>query len=74
MTISEIKYKTIETYPYFFDRKTLKFFGQTMNGFKVKKQNDGRYRISQKMRDHSGKIVGETVRYFNPQNNKLEND
>jgi len=35
MTIYEIKEKTREKSPYFFDKKTLKFFGQTMKSFKV---------------------------------------
>lgn len=59
--------------PYFFSRDSMRFFGQTMSGFRIKKMPDGRYRISQAMKDKStGRIVGETVRYFNPENNKLE--
>jgi hypothetical protein len=73
MTIYQIKQKTLETSPYFFSRQTLKFFHQRMRDFSVNKVN-GRYRISAPMRDHSGKQVGQTVRYFNPTNNQLEND
>ncbi len=36
MTIYEIKEKTREKEPYFFDKKTLKFFDQTMKSFKVR--------------------------------------
>jgi hypothetical protein len=75
MTIYEIKEKTQVTAPYFFTTKTLKFFGQTMSGFRIKKQIDGRIRISQPMRDKfTGRNMGETVRYFNPENNELERD
>lgn len=73
MTISEIKQKTQETAPYYFTRKTMSFFGQTMRDFKVKKQSDGRYLITAPMRDrNTGRIMGESKRYFNPSNNQLE--
>ena len=72
MTISEIKYLSEEKSPYFFSRDTLKFFHQTMRDFKVYKQKDGRFFITAPMRDHSGKVVGHTERYFNPINNELE--
>lgn len=73
MTIHDIVALTKETSPYFFDPKTLKFFGQTVSGFRVKKMDNGRYRISQPMKDRFTKrVMGETVRYFNPVNNELE--
>ena len=68
LTIYDIKQLTETTAPYFFDRKTLKFFGQTMKSFKVQKCDDGRYFI-QAPRKHGGY----TRRFFNPANNKLEN-
>ncbi len=68
MTIYEIKRRTAKTAPYFFTRDTMRFFGQTMKSFTVKKQADGRFRISAP--SWSGKH--ETVRFFNPENNKLE--
>lgn len=74
MTIYQIKKMTEYTAPAFFDRKTMSFFGQTMRGFKVIKQDDGRYCIRQKMRDRDGKDRGMTIRYFNPINNKLERE
>lgn len=75
MTIYEIKAKTAETSPYYFTRKTLQFFGQTMRSFSVKKQPDGRYKISAPIYDrYNGKFAGESVRYFNPINNELEHN
>lgn len=72
MTISEIKNRTLETSPYFFSRNTLKFFHQTMRDFKVYKQKNGRFQIVAPMRDNSYKVIGQTVRFFNPVNNELE--
>jgi hypothetical protein len=72
MTISEIKRKTELTAPYYFSRKTMRFFGQTMRDFKVYKQEDGRYLITAPMRNQQGVVIGKSERYFNPINNKLE--
>ena len=72
MTIYQIKELTQETAPYYFDKKTLDFFGQTMRSFKVSKQEDGRYKISAPMKSYWGTPMGESVRYFNPANNTLE--
>ena len=75
MTIYEIKRRTQQTAPYFFTRQTLKFFGQTLKDFRVYKQPDGRYKITAPMIDKSrGKVMGETIRYFNPLTNKLEHE
>jgi hypothetical protein len=72
LTIYDIKELSSKDSPYFFSRDTLKFFHQRMADFHVKKQSDGRYYIYANMRDNSGKIVGLTERYFNPETNKLE--
>ncbi len=73
MTIYEIKRLTAENSPYFFTSKTLKFFGQTMRSFSVRKQQDGRYYVSAPMIDRfTGRLMGKTERYFNPENNTLE--
>ena len=73
MTIYDIKYKTRETEPYYFTRKTMRFFGQTLRDFRVKKMVDGRYRISAPVRSRFSKqIVSESVRYFNPVTCQLE--
>ena len=74
LTIYDIKRLTEQTSPYFFTRKTMQFFHQTMRGFSVRKQFDGRILITQTMTDHTGKMVGMTQRYFNPTNNELENN
>lgn len=72
MTISEIKQRTQETSPYYFTRKTMKFFNQTMRDFKVYKQADGRFLITAPMRNSEYKVIGYSERYFNPANNQLE--
>ena len=66
MTIYEIKRLTAETSPYFFSHDTMKFFGQTLKSFSVKKQSDGRYLVTAKSKG------GLTKRYFNPITNELE--
>jgi hypothetical protein len=71
MTISEIKRRTLDKSPYFFTRKTMKFFGQTMRSFSVSKQPDGRHRISAPI-FMDGKRRGESVRFFNPVTNELD--
>ena len=53
--------------PYYFSKNTLKFFGQTITGFKLKRMEDGRIRMTQKTKHGT-----ESVRFFNPQNDKLE--
>lgn len=77
MTISKIKMLTQETSPHFFDRKTLKFFGQTMRDFKVYKQPDGKYLITAptyRTDYRTGKRIEgyPTERLFNPETNELE--
>ena len=53
----------------------MKFFRQTLKDFKVKKQFDGRYKISAisyRNEQNGFSIDCETIRYFNPENNELE--
>ena len=71
LTIYDIKRLTAETAPYFFSRKTMQFFGQTLKDFKVYKQPDGRYLITTPCY-MNGKIIGHSERYFNPETNNLE--
>jgi len=71
MTIYEIQERTKLSAPYFFVKDTLKFFGQSMSKFKVRKQADGRYLITQPINDGT-RVVGTTERLFNPETNKLE--
>lgn len=73
MDIYDIKQRTKETSPYFFNHSTLGFFGQTLEGFTVEEQSDGRYLIQQPITDARGDNMGETIRYFNPDTNELEN-
>ena len=73
LTIYDIKRETEETAPYFFDRKTMRFFGQTMRSFSVVRQSDGRIKISAPHLDRfTGKKIGETIRFFNPVTKELE--
>ena len=70
MTIYQIKESTKESSPHFFDRKTLKFFGQTLKSFSVMKDGN-RYRIYAKtfFRYSSATEKREgfpTIRYFDP--------
>lgn len=71
MNIYDIKNKTSKTSPHFFSPKTLEFFGQTMKDFEVTKQQDGRYEIKAICRNAPVKPCY-SIRYFNPENNKLE--
>ena len=70
-TIYEIKNRTAKTAPYFFTRDTLKYFGQTLRDFIVTRETDGRFKIEAKSY-WGGDYMGETVRFFNPENNELE--
>jgi hypothetical protein len=81
MTIYEIKKRTQENEPYFFSRAAMKFFGQTLKDFKVQKQPDGRYKISALIGKHHHSDLTEgyrfgwqTVRFFNPELNTLEEE
>jgi hypothetical protein len=76
MTIYEIK-KELEKNKnnhYFFSRKTMKFFGQTMKSFKVCPLKDGRFLITAPMKDklNGNKYMGETKRIFNPKTKNLD--
>lgn len=66
MNIYEIKRRTEQTAPFFFTRKTLQFFGQTMKSFTVKKLSTTKYKISAKR-----KYGGYTERIFDTESNTL---
>ena len=72
MNIYQIEELTKKTSPYFFSKSSMKFFGQTMSKFRIKQQTDGRWLISQAMKNNKREVVGYTERYFNPKNNELE--
>lgn len=66
LTIYDIKRAINKTGSHFFDRETMRFFGQTLKDFKVHKQKDGRYLISAPMR-RLGEVCGKTEWYYNPE-------
>ena len=66
LTISDIKYLTEETAPYFFDKKTMRFFNQTMKDFKVTRHGNDKFYIS------APRPFGTTERIFNPFTRELE--
>lgn len=69
-TIYEIKaaLSQSEDENHFFDRKTLKFFGQTMKSFRVTKTDrPGVFRLSAPIIDAQGRKMGETVRFYDAQ-------
>ena len=67
LTIYDIKYKTMETAPYFFSRDSMRFFRQTLRDFHVNKLPDGKYLIW--ARSHGGNV---TQRIFDPADNSLK--
>ena len=73
MTIYDIKRMSEDKAPYFFERKTLKFFNQTLKDFSVKKLNEEKYYISAPMRDSRGHQVGVTKRVFDVRTRELLN-
>lgn len=73
LTIYDIKERISEKLPNYFSKSTMKFFGQTMRDFKVKKMPNGKYLIYAPMKDRSsGRTMGYTIRYFNPETNDLD--
>lgn len=72
LTIYDIKRLSYNHSPYYFDSKSMKFFKQTLKDFKVKKEIDGRYKIEAPIKNNYYKIVGQSIRFFNPLNNHLE--
>lgn len=72
-TIYDIARAVSESSPHFFDRKTLRFFGQTMRAFKVFVRG-GRIFIAAPIFDRfTGKRMGETAREFIPEFNAQGN-
>jgi len=77
-TISEIKRATVKTAPYFFSRDTLRFFGQTMSSFKVKRSPKGNIYIYARsvQKDREGarlRVVIDTytLRRYDPETQQL---
>ena len=72
MTIYEIKRRLTESKndTHFFDRKTLKFFGQTLKMFRVQKV-DNRFFFVTCPIFIDGKNTGHTVRWYDSLNNAM---
>jgi hypothetical protein len=76
MTIYEVKQKHLEKFPksHFFDRSSMKFFGQRLKDFRVcKSANPGLFAISAPMYIPNGAYMGDTMRLFNPETGELKN-
>jgi len=73
LSIYDIKRLTADTEPYFFNSKTMKFFGQRLSDYSVNKIDNTHYKIVAPMRDRgTGKTMGYTKRIFNTETRKLE--
>lgn len=72
MTIYDIKYRVTNA-PYFFERKSMKFFNQTLKDFRVHKLGCDKYRLFAPMKDYSGKVMGTTERIFCAKTNEFIN-
>lgn len=70
MTIYEIKRQLSESKhdTHFFDRKTLKFFGQTLKSFKVQKIDNRFYFVTAPIY-LDGKQINRTIRWYDSVNN-----
>lgn len=66
LTIYDIKRLSKETSPFYFNSRTLKYFGQTLKMFSVSKINDTTYFIQAPR-----KGGGFSERYFNTLTNEL---
>ena len=67
--IAEIKRTTKKKAPYFFDAKTMRFFGQKMSDYKVHKCSDGKVYIYAKSystdyRTGKPQFMGYTIRQY----------
>jgi|6_EtaG_2_1085325.scaffolds.fasta_scaffold35230_1 hypothetical protein len=72
MTIYDIKRLTAETDPYFFSRKAMRFAGQTLKSFKVRRYGKKYIFRAPLYAPNCRRIIGETVKLFNPTTNKIE--
>tara|TARA_R110002020_G_scaffold111081_1_gene256508 strand:- start:520 stop:783 length:264 start_codon:yes stop_codon:yes gene_type:complete len=76
MDIQEIKDRTEENHPHYFDTQVLKFYGQTLKSFSILKQDNGTYLLIAQTYRYlpSGNRVRykDTLVYFNPATNRLE--
>jgi hypothetical protein len=56
-------YRAMDPDGHYFDRGTLRFFGQTMRSFTVSRCGNG-WKTSAPMRDSRGTLMGESVAYW----------
>lgn len=70
LTIHDIKQNVEEGGSYFFSRETLKFFGQTVGAFKVKRHGADKFYIYAPYGKNCP--AGKTERVYNPFTNELE--
>lgn len=71
MTIHEIKRRVEARGSHFFDRKTLRFFGQTMKSFSVRKLTATTWLISAPIIDKDRRFQGATVVMFDSTDDSL---
>ena len=71
LSIAEIKRRTAKTEPLFFSPRNMKFFGQKMSDYQVKKLSNGTYLLKAPVRDKSGKKIFVAKTIFNPRGNTL---
>ena len=72
MKIYEIKKRTEKSNPSFFSKNALKFFGQKMNDFHVKKtKKSNLFYIYAQLKDYKGTVRGLTERLFDSNTNEL---
>ena len=71
LTIHDIKARVKATGSHYFDRDTLKHFGQTLKAFAVHNVGGGAF-ISAPIIDNDNIKRGESRRYFNAKTNELE--
>jgi len=70
MTIYEIKRRTMAELPHYFDRGTMRHFGQTLKDFRVYQVGNGCYAFRAPIRKE-GRVVGETVKTFDPTTDEI---
>jgi len=68
MTIYEIKRRSQEKKPYYFNRDTMKCFNQTLKDFKVYKLENNIYQF------RANRPYGETIAYFDAITNDINSD
>ena len=76
VTIYDIKYdlQNHDSNDHYFDRKTMKFFNQTLKDFSVKKMRDNLYYISAAMKDWNGKTMGISSRFYSFTTHRMYSD